>query len=80
MRPGRIFASALAKHVHADGLPHKATGRVREAEILYDRAFPKGACLIETAWDGRIRLIAPDDSQCIHVAPSDEGRLFRYTA
>ena len=79
-RPGRILAGALARHVHAHHLRHKATGRVREAEILYDRAYPKGACSVEVAHDGRIRLISPDGSQCIHVDASDEGRLFRYAS
>lgn len=78
MRSGRIYASALARHVHAAGLRFKATGRVREAERLYDAAFPKGACMIETAHDGGLRLISPDESQVINVSPTDEGRLFRH--
>lgn len=79
MRPGRIFASALARHVHASGLRHKATGRVRNAEMRYDRRFPKGACFIERRAAGGLRIISPDESECINVQESDEGRLFKYT-
>ena len=79
IRHGRIYASALAKYVHANGLRHQATGHVREAEMRYDRAFPQGRCTIEPPPDGRLRLISPDESQCIQVPPETEGRLFRFT-
>lgn len=77
-RPGRIYASALAAHVHASHLRHKATGRVRQAEQLYDRAFPAGSCTVEESPTG-LRLISPDESQVINVPAGSEGRLFRYT-
>lgn len=77
-RPGRIYANALARHVHANGLRHQATGRVRDAERRYDRVFPKGACLIEPSSHG-LRILSLDESECINVAASDEGRLFKYT-
>jgi len=77
-RPGRIYASALAKFVHAAHLRGKATGRVRDAERRYDVAFPGGACVIEAAHDGGLRIVSPDESEVINVRPADEGRLFRY--
>jgi hypothetical protein len=78
MRKGRIYASALARHVHANGQRHQATGRVRDAEMLYDKKFPAGGCLIEPAPNGQLRILSPDESMCINVAASDEGTLFRY--
>lgn len=79
MRQGRIFGNALARYVHADGQRYQSTGRVRAAEMRYDKSFPKGACLIEPAPGGRLRLISPDESECINVTPAHEGRLFKYT-
>lgn len=78
MRAGRIYGSALARHVHANGQRHQSTGKVREAEMLYDKKFPHGACMIETAHDGQLRILSPDESMCINVKASDEGLLFRY--
>ena len=78
MRNVLVYVNALARYVHASGLRGQSTGVVRNAEVLYDKAFPCSRGLIEPAPNGKMRLISPDESLCFNVKPSDEGYLFKY--
>lgn len=75
--PGRVRVGALAKYVHASHLRHKATGRVRCAEIAYDEVFPSGACILEQTHSGDWRVLSLDESVCINVKAADAPGLFR---
>jgi hypothetical protein len=77
-RKAYIYVTAMAQHVHAQGLRHKATGRVRDAETRYDRVLKNGFVDAEETHDGNIRLVSADGSLVFNVRPQDEGTLFRY--
>lgn len=71
-----IFATAMAKWaLQAKG----ATGRVRDAEMRYDRIFPKGACIARRAWDGTFQIATLDDTPYFANIPAHlEGIVFKF--
>lgn len=73
MRPARIFANALARHVTGQS----TTGRVLDLTRLYDAKFPGCRAFIEPS-PGGVRIISPCESVVINASAADEGRLFRY--
>lgn len=77
MKIGFVMINALARHVHANGMRHQATGRVRDAEKKYDRAFKGAKCLIEDVrHSGEVRLWNMDQTMCFNLKPEHEGRIF----